>query len=165
MLTQRLRHVLLGPAGKVLGVGLSVWLLAAPPAAALEDTALVLMGGQATTGGQTRFLAPGTPFNQTADFPGVGLGEQSVQLRLPKGQLRDLRVNLTTETVPTGGSFTLMVRVNGANTLLTCSVAATGDCNSTKKVNLAAGSRVAIRTVNTLTDAGNTIFTYTLIYD
>jgi len=166
MLMQQLRHVLLGPIGKTMGIGLGVWLLATPPVAAVENTAQLLSGGIGAVEGQTRYTAPGSVHNLTPDSPGPGLGEQAVQIRIPKGQLRDLRVSVTTESVPSSGSLTVMVRLNGANTLLTCSVTQTADCNSIKAVNVpGGGSRLAIRHSNNFVDAGSILLSYTLIFD
>ena len=75
-------------------------------------------------------------------------------------------MNVTTDSVPTSGSLSVMVRLNGNNTVLTCSVTGTRDCTSLKKVNVpGGGSRLAIRTINDFADAGTIIFTYTLIFD
>ena len=179
MLEQRIGNISLRSGaqatGSGLGLALAIWLVTGLPANALENTAQVLAGGQTTAGavapGNIRFTAPGTFFNNQVDFPRPGWGERAVQLLLPAGQLKRLRVRFSTETNPTAGSFVLMVRVRGADTALTCTVTAaqlTGfaNCGSNATVALPnASNPIAIRTTNTLENAGTGVYTYTLVYD
>jgi len=159
MFTQQLRHVPLGPFGKVMGIGMGIWLLVTPAAAQQ-----VLSGMNSTTENSTRFTAPGGGNQFTADFPGAGLGEQAAQILMRAGTLSKLKVRVTTATVPSSGTFSVMVRVNGIDTALTCSVAATGQCSTgTKTKALANNSLLAIRASNNFVDAGALAYTYTLL--
>jgi len=163
MLTKMLGHASVATAA-VLGVGLGAWLFAAPPAGALVDTAHIISGG-AGIGGGTIFLTP-SGAGYSADFPSAGLGESVAQVPFPAGTLSKLRVKLFTENAPSGGSVSVMVRVNGANTTVTCSLPASGICTSgtkTKAVNN--NGLVAIRVTSNLADAGNVAIAYTLQLD
>ena len=167
MMTKMLRHVPMAAAVTVLVAGLGVWLLATPPARAVVDTAHLISGGSNQSEGVTAWTAPGLANTYTTDFPSAGLGESSAQLNMPAGTLSRLRVKVTTAAAPASGSFTLMVRVNGADTTLTCSVAGTGQCNAGNKVKgLLNNSLLAIRTSNTFTGTGGSIgYTYSMLLD
>ena len=89
--------------------------------------------------------------------PGTGFGESFAQTPFPAGTLSKLRVRLITQNVPTSGSLTAMVRVNGADSTLTCTLTETGVCtsgNKTKAVNN--NGLVALQITSDLADAGNT---------
>ncbi len=91
--------------------------------------------------------------------------ETAAQQRMPKGALSTLRVHVDTDSIPTSGAFTIMVRVNGQPTLLTCTLTGPGDCDSGASVSFADDSRVAIMVSHDLTDAGNINFTYTMLFN
>jgi hypothetical protein len=165
MLTDKFRHIPLATSATVLMAGLGCWLLATPRAGALVDTAHVLSGG-GTIGAQTLFTSPGNSTAIGIDFPAAGLGEIGAQVLMPAGTLSKLRVKITTETAPSSGALTVMVRVNGADTVLTCQLAATGQCSSGNKVKgLANNSPLAIRVANNLVDSGQVAYTYSLQFD
>jgi hypothetical protein len=155
MNTRMLSYVSVAAAA-LAGVSLGAWLFAGPPARALEDTAHIIVG-LAGVGGGTGFLSPsGGGFNT----------EAKSQTPFPAGTLSKLRVKLTTDNVPTGGSFTLMVRVNGADTNLTCSLTASGICTSGNKAKaLNNNGLVGIRIDSDLTDAGGTAVTWSFQLD
>jgi len=165
MLTLRLRDLAPCPVVKVLGVGLTLGLLTASPVRALDDAQQLLSGGSSMGEGSIIFTSPGMSNQFGTDFPGTGLGSQAAQLRIPKGTLRDLRVSVTTQNVPSSGSATVTVRLNGADTLLTCSVNGTGYCTSTKSVSIPTGGLVALRVQNTFVGSGLAAYTYSLVYD
>jgi hypothetical protein len=150
-------------AATLAGVGLGAWLFGGPPARALEDAAQIITGGGSAGG--TIFMVPsGSQYGP--DSPGPGLGESSASVPFPSGTLSKLRVNLTTGNVPTGGSLTVMVRVNGADTNLTCTLTASGICTSGNKAKaLNNNALVALRVVSDLTDAGGQNLTYSLQLD
>jgi hypothetical protein len=82
------------------------------------------------------------------------------------GVLSKLWVRVTTATVPTSGNLTVMVRVNGADTALNCTVLGTGQCRTgSTSVNLPGGARLAIRIANTFPDSGNVAYSYTMLLD
>jgi len=94
------------------------------------------------------------------------MGESAAQLCTPAGGVVSaLRVKLTTATAPTAGSFSVTVRKNGGNTLLTCQVTATGACHATGTVTFATGDRLAVRVSNNFTGSGLMGYTYTLLFD
>jgi hypothetical protein len=173
MMTRRLRKALSGPAARTVGLGLGVgigiavgsWALAPWPVAALTGTQQVLSGGQTTAQGNTRFLSPGTLFNATVDFIATGQGETAVSLPMFAGAARQLRVNLTTGSAPTGGRFILRVRKNGVNTNLRCILTQSGTCFDGGNVPFANGDLLSIQTVNTLANSGTSAFTYTIRYE
>jgi len=144
---------------------MGAWMLAPWPVEALTDTSQILSGGQSSANGQTRYLAPGTLFNNSIDNPAIGTGETAVSLSMFAGTVRGLRVNLTTATAPTGGTFVLTVRKNGANTNLSCTLTASGTCFDPGKSPFKAGDLLSIQTVNTLADSGTSVFTYVLQFD
>jgi hypothetical protein len=144
-------------AAALAGVGLGAWLFAGPPARALEDTAHIITGATGVGGG-TSFLAPsGTSFGAT---------ESKAQTPLPAGTLSKLRVKLTTDNVPSAGDLTVMIRVNGVDTNVTCTLAASGICTSGNKAKaLNNNALVTLRITNNLTDAGGTAVSYSMQLD
>jgi hypothetical protein len=149
-----------------LGVGIATGMLLMSPARTLEDNRQILSGGNSVGPGAILFSGPGMSNIYNANFPGPGQGEGAAQIRLPPGELTALRVNVHTENPPTpGGKLNVMVRVNGTNSKLSCSVAGPGDCTSMNTVILPKESRVTIRVTNTLIDAGFVTFTYSMTYD
>jgi|GEM_PF-2623998 len=108
------------------------------------------------------FTGPGWTTTLSPDYPDTGEGEAAVQIRMPAGTLSNLRVHVQTENVPAGGTLTVMVRVNGADTALSCSVTATGDCTDTGSVNISANDRVALEITTDLNTEGNWTLTYSI---
>jgi hypothetical protein len=166
MVTRILGYLSLA-AATMVGGALGAWLFAAPPARALVDTAHVISGGT-TTGGVASpfFTAPGLGNIYIATGFG-NQGEEAAQVLFPAGTLSKLRVKLTTENAPTSGTFTLMVRVNGTDTNLTCSLTEAGTCSAGNKVKaLNNNALLAIRVTNTLNaGAGAQAFTYSMQFD
>jgi hypothetical protein len=138
------------------GVALGAWLFAAPPVRALEDTAHIIMGGTGIANGSS-FVSP----------LGNGYGnEAKAQTPFSAGTLSKLRVKLTTDNVPTAGAVTVVVRVNGADTNVTCSLTASGICTSGNKAKaLNNNALVSMRITNDLTDAGGTVVTWSFQLD
>jgi hypothetical protein len=160
---KRLRHVQIGLVGKAtMGIGLAAWLLAAPPAAAAQ----LLIGNVNATADSTRYSAPGGQNQYTIDSPGVGLGEQAAQVRMLAGTLFKLRVRVTTQNVPDSGTLEVMVRVNGTNTQLKCSVAGSGECSSGGKTKAVTNSSLmAVRISNDFVNPGSIAVTYSLFLE
>ena len=162
-----LRQIPLSAAVMALGLSLAVWSLVTPPAGALSNAQQLLSGGTSTVGGSTVWGAPGMQNSFGNDFPAAGKGEQATQIRMTGGGvLRSLWVRVVTETVPSSGSLTMMVRINGADTALTCTLAGAGQCQSGAAiVNVPNGARLAVRQVNNFVGAGFLTFNYTMILD
>ena len=138
------------------------WLPAPTPAKALEDASQLLSGGIiGMAAGQTSFSAPGV----AAISPGQIKGESSVQIRMPAGQLRNLRVRLTSVTVPSAGVLTVVVRKNAANTTLTCELTQAGECASNATVAIADNDKLSVRVINNFTGSGLMALTYTLLFN
>jgi hypothetical protein len=149
-------------AGFALGIGLALCMLAAPPAAAAQ----LLIGGSSTTENSTRFSAPGLGNQYTADFPGTGLGEEAAQVRTIVGTLSKFRVRVRTATNPSAGSFTVTVRVNGADTQLTCTLNGPGDCSAGNKVKaLTNSSLLSVSASNDFADAGSITYSYSMMFE
>jgi hypothetical protein len=165
MFTDKLRHVPMGLSATVLMAGLGCWLLAAPLARALDDTSQVLTGGHLMAAGQIVLTSPGfTQAQAESDFSNQG--EAFVQMLMPAGTLTRLRVKVTTETAPSSGSFKLMVRINGADTNMTCNVTGPGMCTTGTKVKtIPNNARLAIKTTSDFVDAGTIGYTYTIQFD
>jgi hypothetical protein len=146
-------------AAALAGVGLGAWLFAGLPARALVDTAHIL-AGKVEVGGEAFVIPSGSAVD-------IGLGESFAQVPFPAGTLSKLRARLMTTNVPAGGSLSVMVRVNGADTNVTCSVAAAGGiCTSGNKAKaLNNNALVALRITSDLVAAGNTFVFYTLQFD
>ena len=147
------------------GIGFGSWLLAASPAGALIDSRQVLAGGNRIGDGATFYTSPGFADQFSVNFPGTGLGEVAVQLRMPAGVLSTLKVKLTTPFTPSSGAFILMVRKNGANTALTCQLTGSGTCNGTANVTFAANDRLSVRVSNNFVGPGTSAYSYTLLFD
>ena len=141
-------------------------LTAATPARALDDGEQLLVGGNSGSAGGIRYTAPGLANIYGADFPGTGLGEQAAQIRMTAGTLEKLRVNVVTQGNATSGNVAVTVRINEADTVLTCTVGtAGGDCGSGgKSIAIANGDKLAVEVASTL-DAGFWSFTFSMIYD
>jgi hypothetical protein len=148
----------------LLGIALGPWPVTG--ANALEDTTQLLTGGNSGSAGGTRFTAPGLGNTYNADFPGTGLGESAAQIRMTAGVLSKLRVKVVTEGTQDSGTVTVMVRLNGADTELTCSVGiAGGECGAGgKSITILNGDLLAIRVASTYNE-GFWAYTYTLLYD
>lgn len=93
--------------------------------------------------------------------------EPATQIRMPKGKLTGLKVSMGTENVPDAGVFSVTVRINGADTALSCSLTAAGFCNSPSmaKVSLAANDRLTVRVLANLNGASTVVYTYSLLFN
>ncbi|MEJ8570253.1 hypothetical protein [Microbaculum marinum] len=151
-----------------LGFGLALTLVAAAPAAALDNGTQVLTGGfNQGPNVDTIFTSPGMTTALPPDYPSTGQGETAVQVRMPAGDLSNLRVHVVTQTIPVSGNLRVNLRINGANTVLTCKVTGTGDCatKKSKVVSIGKGDLLAIRIRSTLVDEGNFTLTYSFEFD
>jgi len=149
-----------------LGVVLGVVPVALTPADALNRERQILSGGFNQGPSATLlYTAPGWTTALDANYPNTGDGENAAQLRMPAGTLSRLRVRVRTQNAPTSGTLTVMVRINGANSTVTCSVSGTGNCNSPNAVAVPNNGRFAIQVNSTLADEGNWTLTYTLEFD
>jgi hypothetical protein len=158
-----------GQLGSGLGlIGFALSLFAANPAAALDDTSMLFTGSYNYGGAvQTFYMPLGTGQGYGENYPSTGLGEQSAQLRMPAGTLSGLRVNVVTQNVPSGGTLEVIVRKNGNDTSVKCTVNAGGSsCGSGKRsVAIGGNNLVAIKVIHGLIDSGITIVNYTLVYN
>jgi hypothetical protein len=138
----------------------------ARPATALDDGEQLLIGGTSGSGSGVRYGAPGLANTYNDDFPATGLGEMAAQVRMAGGTLRKFRASIVTSGDETSGTVAVMVRVNEADTLLTCSVGiGGGDCGSGgKTIAIAPGDKLAVRVSSTL-DTGFWTYSYTMFYD
>ena len=138
----------------------------AGPAAALDDGQQILAGGTSGSGAGVRYGAPGLANTYNLDFPDTGLGEVAAQIRMTEGKLSKFRVSVATQGNATSGSVTVTVRLNEADTVLTCTVGTDGgDCGSgAKSVNVVNGDRLAVEVDSTL-DQGFFAYSYTMLYD
>lgn len=151
-----------------LGMALGIFLAVQSPATALNGEKQLLSGGfNQGANVTTIYTSPGFSTALGIDNPSAGDGENAVQLRLHKGTLSFLKVRVRTGNVPTSGSMTVTVRINGADTVLTCTVTGTGNCGTgkNKKVAVKTNDRLAIKIDSDLADEGNMTLTYTLLYD
>ena len=156
-------QALTGPGSSVAGVCLCLCLFIAAPT--VSQAAQVLSGGGVMADPGVAFTSPGLLLYD-ANIPVPGAGEKAVQLRMPPGTLSRLRVRVITGNVPSSGSLSVTVRINGADSVLTCSVAGTGNCSNAGSVTLpTANKRLSIRIANGLVAAGNTAFTYTVEFE
>jgi len=153
----------------VIAASISLLIAAVQPttALALDDNVQLLIGG--SNEGFTPltiFTAPGLTTAVVANSPGLGLGESAAQIRMVAGTLGKFRASVVPSGEANSGTVTLMVRVNGVDTELTCSVAvAGGECGSGgKTVTLLNGDRLSVRVVSTL-NMGSFAYTYTMTYD
>jgi len=146
-------------------VALTIALLAAglpTPVSAVQ----LLVGGNSGSASGTRFTAPGIANIYSIDFPDTGLGEEAAQIRMVGGTLSTFRASIVTQGTAASGSVTLMVRINGSDTMLTCSVGKDGgDCGSgSKSIALLSGDKLAVRIASTL-NAGFYTFTFRMTYE
>jgi hypothetical protein len=168
VIIHRLGHLPLGAAVLAVGVGVAAWFLAAPPAGALNNRQQILYGGNTVSPVDTHFTSPGFGNGKLGpDFPATGLGEQSLQLRMSGGGVLSLLwVRLTTATTPSSGSFTVTVRINGADTALTCTLFSSGQCQTgATTVNIPNGARLSLSVSNNFVGSGNMSYTYTMLLD
>lgn len=90
--------------------------------------------------------------------------EKLAQTRLPSGKISKLKVNVFFPPAPNpGGNGAFMVRLNGANTALGCSVITTGktaSCSSNAVVNVPNNGRLDIRLTNTSGNGNSAYFNY-----
>ena len=129
------------------------------------DVRQILSGGFNQGGAFTNgFTGPGWTTTLSPNYPDSGEGEAATQIRMVAGTLKNLRVHVQTQNVPSSGSLTLTVRINGANTALTCTVTATGDCTSTASVSINDNDRLALEITNSFPDEGNWTLTYSIQY-
>ena len=158
-----------GFSGVALAIAVGVATIAAgvSPAGALNDKYTFLSGGGTMSeAGDPRFTAPGYTNQLTDTFPGPGLAESATQLKMQAGTLSKLRVKLTTATAPSSGKLKVIVRINGSNTALRCTLSGTGSCSSgNKSVSITNKSKLSVLVSNDFVGSGNLSYTYTLLYD
>ena len=135
------------------------------PAAALDDARQVLTAGGSLTQGATLFTAPGLYTAYTADFPNTGQGESAASIRMPAGSMTALRVHVVTTNAPSSGSFRARLRINGADTALTCQTMGTGSCTSQQVVTIHTNDLLAIMVSNTFVGSGTMGWTATMEFD
>ena len=152
--------------GFVAVVALAAMVLGSRVAAAAGATDRVLTGGFSSGTTSPAWTSPGLSNVYGNDFPETGAGESSAQMRMPEGILRRLRVSLKDRN-QTSGTVTVMVRLNGADTALTCTVNVVGICGTPAGVEVAmnAGDLLAIRVDNNLTNEDGVLLTYTIQFD
>jgi hypothetical protein len=99
-------------------------------------------GKASVSTGVTAFVAPNQTSSTSATEPGAQALTPNVALKLSEFAAQ-------TTAAPTGGAFTLTVRVDGADTVVSCAVAvSTTTCTSAGEVTIPARSLVSIRLQN-----------------
>jgi hypothetical protein len=139
---------------KTLGLAAALSLATAVSAHALSDTRQLLVAGTSQVEGGLSFAGPGMSNVFGENFPGTGLGEQAGSIRMPAGSLSRLRVNVVTQNAPASGFLRVMLRINGANTTLTCIVTGTGTCNRNPAVAVPNNAMVTFRVSNNFVGSG-----------
>jgi hypothetical protein len=84
---------------------------------------------------------------------------------MPAGSLSRLRVNVVTQNVPSSGFLRVMLRINGANTTLTCIVTGTGVCNRNPAVAVPNNAMVTFRASNNFVGSGFVAWSATMEFD
>jgi len=90
---------------------------------------------------------PGTKFAGVATISAVSADETEVETLSPAASVTAQNLAVRTTVAPgTGSSMTITLRVNGADTSLSCTVSGTGTTcsNTSATVTVAAGSRLAL---------------------
>lgn len=147
------------------GLVLAAGLLVGNPASALNNNRQMMTGGGVWGGSTPIYTSPGLSNLYSPDTPATGDGETAAQMRMEAGVLRDLKVNLRTSTTPSSGSLTVVVRINGTDTKLKCTLSGKGNCSSSKKVAINKNDRLAIEITNDFVGAGSLSVTYTIVFD
>jgi hypothetical protein len=93
--------------------------------------------------------------------------ENQVQMRMSPGTVSKLRVTMRTIGTLTGsGQLTATVRINGANTTVTCQMSAAGDCDSgTASVAVADDDRLTVMISNNFSGSPTIVVQWTLLYN
>jgi hypothetical protein len=170
-----IRRFPLSMATIVYGVGVGVWFLVTP-AGALNNRQSILTGGfyvgltksgPSITRQPLVYTAPGLLYAYGPDEPALGRGEQAAQLRMTGGGvLSSLWVKVITQSVPTSGSLVATVRINGADTALTCQVFGTGQCQSgAATVAVPNGARMAVAVAHDFVNEDRIALTYSMLLD
>ena len=150
---------------KTLGLAAALSLATAVSAHALSDTKQIMVAGTSQVEGGLSYAGPGMSNVFGADFPNTGLGEQAASVRMPAGSLSRLRVNVVTQNTPSSGFLRVMLRINGANTTLTCIVTGTGICNRNQTVAVPNNALVTFRISNNFVGSGLLTWTATMEFD
>jgi hypothetical protein len=113
-------------------------------------------GKASVSNGVTAYVAP----NQTSSTSATELGAQALT---PNVALRLSDFAAVTTAAPSGGAFTLTVRVEGVDTAVGCAVAAgTTTCTSAGEVTIPARSLVSIRLQNAASATVAVTWSFTL---
>lgn len=157
-------------AGRRLFLTIGLWIpaaLAPIPAFALGDTMQLLSGGGTFADPGTGFTSPGLVYVYGPNDFGTNKGERAAQLVMPAGILSALRVRVLTQQNPSSGALTVTVRLNGADTPLTCSTVGTATCHTPPgaSANVSNNARLSVKIANTFVGAGNLSFTYSFLFD
>jgi hypothetical protein len=150
---------------KTLGLAAALSLATAVSAHALSDTKQIMVAGTSQVEGGLSYAGPGMSNVFGADFPNTGLGEQAASIRMPAGSLSRLRVNVVTQNTPSSGFLRVMLRINGANTTLTCIVTGTGICNRNPAVAVPNNAMVTFRASNNFVGSGLVTWSATMEFD
>lgn len=132
---------------------------------ALDDARQILTAGSSQGQGTVQFTGPGMSNVYTPDFPNTGLGEQAASIRFPAGSLSNLRVNVVTSSAPSSGMFRARVRINGADTTLSCMVTGTGICTRVPAIVVHANDLVTLKVENTFVGSGSLAWTASMEFD
>jgi hypothetical protein len=157
----------------VYGLGVGVWFLVTPADALNNRQGLLIGAGiispasKAGAAPALRFTAPSLSDTYDPDFPRRGLGETAAQIRMTGGGvLSNFWLKILTTNVPASGSLVATVRINGADTALTCQVFGTAQCNSgPATVNVPNGARLSVAFASDFPDSGAMAFTYSMLLD
>jgi hypothetical protein len=114
----------------------------------------------------TVYHAPGWVTALQPTYPSASDGENAIQIRLPEGTLSRLSIRVRTATAATGGSYVVTVRINGADTALTCTVTGQADCTTAANVTVPVndGDRLALEITSTLANEGNNTVNYSMLF-
>jgi len=148
-----------------IGLAAVLSITAAVSTQALDNARQLLVAGNAQGEAATQFAGPGMSNVYGVDFPNTGQGEQAASIRMSAGSLSNLRVNVVTATVPASGMLRVKLRINGADTAMTCMVTGTGICNRTSAVSVATNDLVTLMVYNTFVGSGVLSWTATIEYD
>ena len=111
------------------------------------------------------FAIPGGSQSFQSNTPAAGLGEIAAQVRMPAGEISQLRISVVTDVPATGGAADFILRQNGADTPLTCQTNGAGDCDSgAASLTIGDDDRICVKASRSLTGVGNSYFTFSFMF-
>lgn len=111
------------------------------------------------------FSAPGGSQTMPPDFPSTGMGETAAQVVMPAGTIKNLRVVVVPHGVSNSGTVDFVVRINGADTPVSCQVSGSGQADSgVATVTVSDGDLVSVKVHNLLQGNVSVNFTYSIAF-